>query len=546
MNAKLGNKTVFALALVGSLVLVNVIAVRAFTRLDVTRDGLYTLSKASKDTLGSLEDPVTVSAYFTENLPPPYASNARYVRDLLEEYRAASKGKLSFEFIDPMSQETDADKEAKKEVKKDIFGRTFREQTSVEKELAQSGVQPVEIRVVQDDQMQTKRGYMGLVIRHQEKKEVIPVVQNVASVEYDLTSLIRKMTRPKMPVIGIVQGHDEPKPEEKLRNLATVLSQTYSVRPVDLTGKDSVDADLDALLIIGPKTAFKPNELKAVDQFLMQGKSVAFFLDSIQVDLRTFQSTPAEHGLTQLLSSYGVTVGDQLVADAQSAQLNVQEQRGFMIVSMPVPYPFIPQVPRLEGDSPLSKGLAGLSFPFVTKVSAAAAEGRQVLVLARSSAKSWLEPKPYNTDPRRDWRNETVTPSGPYDLMVQVSGKLKSHFAAEAAAAGATSGAAPLLAESKGEARLIVVGGSSLLWDDFLGRPNQALAMNVADWMLLDPALLAMRTRGMASAQLKTELSDGTRNAAKFGNMLGVPLLLIAIGVVRWRAREARRSSASV
>ena len=547
MNAKLGNMTVVTLAVLGSLVLLNIIGVRAFTRVDVSREGLYTLSKASRETVTGLEDQVTVSAYFTENLPPPYSSNARYVRDLLQEYRAASKGKLSFEFIDPMSQETDKDKETKKEVKKDIFGRTFREQTSIEKELAQSGVQPVEIRAVQEDQVQTKRAYMGLVIRYQEKKEVIPVVQAIGSLEYDITSLIRKMTRAKMPVIGVVQGHEEPKPEEKLRNLFSILSQTYSVRPVDLNGKEKIDDDVDALFIIGPKTAYKPNELKAVDQFLMRGKSAAFFLDSLQVNTRTFESTPAEHGLAALLSTYGVTLGDKLVADVQSAQLNVQEQRGFMMVSMPVPYPFIPQLARLEGDSPISKGLGGLTFPFVTTVSATAADGRQVTVLARSSAKSWLEPKPYNIDPRRDWRSETITPTGPYDLMVQVSGKLKSHFAAEAAASSASNpGASPVVAESTGEARLVVVGGSGLLWDDFLGRPNQTLAMNVADWMLLDPALLAMRTRGIAGAPLKTDLSDGTRNAVKFGNALGMPLLLIAVGIVRWRAREGRRAKTTV
>ena len=106
MNSKLGSKTILTLAVVGCLVLLNVIGVRAFARFDLTREKIYTLSQASKETMAALEEPVTVSAYFTENLPPPYASNARYVRDLLEEYRAASKGKLSFEFIDPMSQET--------------------------------------------------------------------------------------------------------------------------------------------------------------------------------------------------------------------------------------------------------------------------------------------------------------------------------------------------------------------------------------------------------------------------------------------------------
>ncbi len=537
---------VFIAAVVGSVVLLNVIGLRAFGRVDVTRDGAFTLAQASKDTMAALEEPVTVTAYFTENLPAPYSSNARYVRDLLEEFRAASKGKLAFEFIDPASQETDKDKESKREVKRDIFGRQFREQTTVEKDLAQVGVQPVEIRVVEADQQQTKRAYMGLVLKHQEKKEVIPVVQQVTGLEYDLTSLIRKMTRQKTPVVGILQGHEEPKLEEKLRFLGTALSETYEVRPVELSGKDRFDATFDAIFVVGPKTALQPNELKAVDQFLMEGKAVAFFLDSVRVDMRTLEPTETSHGLTALLQSYGVTVGDRVVADVTSAQVNISERRGFMVVQMPVPYPFIPMVKRLEGDSPVSQGLGEVMFPFATTVEVKAPEGATGVVLARSSTKSWLENKPPNLSAQRDWRAESPTLTGPHPLMVQLSGKLKSYFASEATQS-ASPGATPVVAESKGEARLIVVGTSALIQDDFLnGRANQALLMNVADWLLLDPAMLAMRTRGLQLATLKADLPDSTRNLVKFGNALGLPLLLAAFGLVRWRMREARRTQISV
>ncbi|MFY0522825.1 GldG family protein [Archangium gephyra] len=443
-----------------------------------------------------------------------------------------------------MSQETAEDQETKRETKRDIFGRVFREPTSVERELAQVGVQPVEIRVIEDDQMQTKRAYMGIVIKHQEKKEVIPVVQDIRTLEYDLTSLVRKLTRPKTPVLGVVQGHDAPALHEKLTRLQTLLSQMYEVRPVDLSGKERVDADVDALLVIGPKTAFQKNELKAIDQFVMEGRSVAFFLDSVQVDLKTFEPSEATHGLGPLLETWGITVGERLVADVESAQLSVQERRGFMVVSMPVQYPFIPLLERLEGDSPVTEGLSGVSLPFSTAVTATAPEGAQVTVLAKSSRKSWLESKPYNIDPRRDWRSETITPDGPHPLMVQVSGKLKSHFAAEAQAS--TASGTPVLAESKGEPRVIVAGGSAALWDDFMGRPNQALLLNVADWLLLDPALLAMRTRGLAEAPLQPELSATTRNAVKFGNAFGIPFALAAFGLVRWRMRESRRATVTV
>lgn len=536
--------TIFIAAVVGCLVLLNVLGVRAFARADVTREKAYTLSKATKDTMAALDEPVVVTAYFTEQLPAPYSSNARYVRDLLEEFRAASKGKLAFEFVDPQSQETDADKEAKKEVKQDIFGRRFREPTSIEKDLTSQGIQAVEIRVIEGDQQQTKRAFMALVLKHQEKKEVIPLVQNVSSLEYDLTTLVRKMTRPKTPVIGVLQGHDEPKLAEKFRYLQTMLSQTYELRPVELGAKERFDEGLDALFVMGPKKALAPTELKAIDQFLMEGRAVAFFLDSVHVDLRTFEPSEATHGLTAMLSSYGVTVGEKLVADVKSGNVNMSERRGFMVVNQPVPFPFLPIVPRMEGESVISSGLADVMFPFATALEVKQVDGTIATVLARSTQKSWLENKPFNISPQRDWRSETITPTGPYPLMAQVSGTLKSHFAAEATQSGSGT---PIVAQSKSEARVIVVGTSAVFQDDFMqNRSNQVLAMNIADWMLLDPALLAMRNRGIALPTLQAELSDNTRNLVKFGNALGLPLLLALFGVVRWRMRESSRSSVTV
>ena len=55
------------------LILVNIISFYYYFRIDLTEDGMYSLSKASRDILKSLDETVTVSAYFTEDLPPQLA-----------------------------------------------------------------------------------------------------------------------------------------------------------------------------------------------------------------------------------------------------------------------------------------------------------------------------------------------------------------------------------------------------------------------------------------------------------------------------------------
>src|SRR5512139_2738532 len=83
------------------LIVINLIGLRLFARADLTENKIYTLSKASRNVVASLADRMTVKAYFTKDLPPPYNSNARYVKDALEDYRAYGGGNFHFEFVDP-------------------------------------------------------------------------------------------------------------------------------------------------------------------------------------------------------------------------------------------------------------------------------------------------------------------------------------------------------------------------------------------------------------------------------------------------------------
>jgi gliding-associated putative ABC transporter substrate-binding component GldG len=521
--------------LIGILVFVNLFAVRLPLRIDLTRDKTFTLASATKETMKSLTAPVTVTAYFTADLPPPFSDNARTIKDLLEEYRAVAGDNLSFSFVDPQAEETEADKEIKKDVKRDIFGRVVRAKTSVEKELEALNIQPVEVRVLEQDQAQTKRAYMGLAVRYGEETESIPVVQDVSTLEYDLTTMIRRLTRTRRPVVGVIQGHDELDPNEELARLKVAMEQNYELRPVTIgSGSDAkIPDDVDAILVLGPKGSYSDDELEAIDTFMMQGKAAGFFLDRTRVDLRTFQPTPVEQNLDTLTAAWGIELGSQLVGDVDSASLNVQEKRGMFIVQRPIQYPFIPMLKALEGDTPLTRGIVGVTLPFAVPLYTKKVEGVEVTVLGRSSSRSWLEDATAEgLSPQRDWAAADVMVTGPYNLIATARGTLPSFK--------------DPTKKSESEGRIFVVGTSTMLNEQVLGPPNAALLLNLVDWLVLDPGLLAMRNRGLGEAPLSPELSDGTRAAVKFGCTAGVPLLLIAIGLVRWRLREARRASLAV
>jgi ABC-type uncharacterized transport system involved in gliding motility auxiliary subunit len=535
-KAKNNSSVLFVVGVIVAVVLLNLISLRGFMRVDLTRDSKFTLSRASIETVERLEDVMTVSAYFTEGLPPPYAQHSRYVEDLLEEYAAASKnGKLAFQFSDPTSAETDEDKAKKKDMKRDIFGRLVREPTSIETELGELGLQPVEIRVIEDDQQQTKRAYMGIVIRYQDKHEVIPVVQDLADLEKTLTSLMRKLVRDRMPKIGVVRDMSSP----SIGKISQAWSQNVSLEELALSGEGDIADDIDALLIVGSGDHFGEKGAEKIDRFLKKGKSASILLDRVNVDPRSFQHQPvgprsSTHHLFDLLKEYGLEIESTLVADAACASLNMQENRGGFSFSVPVKYPFVPELLNLSFDSPVTKGLSGVILPFVARINVTEKPGLSTEILARSSKVSWLEKEPFDLNPRRNWAEANIVPDGPHPLMVQARGVLPKRAGDEVLGDGQKE-AKPV------ESRLLVVGTSSFLWDDFLSGSNQMLALNMVDWMVADGALLEMRSRTFNDAPLDAELSDGIRQAVKYGNILGVPFLLVLYGLVRWRLRESRR-----
>ena len=103
-------QTLIRVALIlGILIVLNFISIRLFGRLDLTSQGVYTLSDASKKLVGSLDDRVTVKAFFTEDLPAPYNNNRRAVLDILNDYKAYSGGNLQYEFINPQGEKGEQD-----------------------------------------------------------------------------------------------------------------------------------------------------------------------------------------------------------------------------------------------------------------------------------------------------------------------------------------------------------------------------------------------------------------------------------------------------
>src|SRR5687768_12478148 len=96
---------IFIILLLAVSLALNILSNRFFLRLDLTADERYTLSAATKNILSELKEPVTVSAYFSEDLPPDIAKTKKDFKELLIEFEQRSGGNLVYEFIHPNENE---------------------------------------------------------------------------------------------------------------------------------------------------------------------------------------------------------------------------------------------------------------------------------------------------------------------------------------------------------------------------------------------------------------------------------------------------------
>ncbi|MBN1595123.1 GldG family protein [candidate division FCPU426 bacterium] len=514
----------YFLILIGILVLVNIISVRTFLRLDLTKTGAYSLSAVSKKYMRELKDPLTVKAFFTRQLPPPYNANARYLRDLLDDYRTYSRGKFNYQFVDPADDP--------------ILGREARS----------LGVYEIQLTAVERDKFEQKNGYMGLAMIYGNKKEVIPLIQDTSGLEYQLTSMIKKLLQSEMKVVGITQGHGEAAMAEGLSNFVDMISKNYEVVPVDLA-QGGIPERVSALMVAGPTRPLPEDKLYLLDHFLRSGRNLAMFVPMIKADARTtMQGQLVDSKLSRLITAWGARIQPDLVYDAQCQKISVAQRGPGFIMQNIVPYPPFPLVTHVDEKHLIVKNLESFTLPFVSSLGVneeiVKANKLNASVLAKSSPYAWSQQRFFMLSPQFI-QPPTKEEMKQFDLIVTLAGAFPSAFAADKLPAPSQAGESlpAFIAEAK-PARVLVIGGADMLSNDFLDpRRQDGLAqfvLNMVDWVAQDAALIDIRSKGPAPAALG-KVSEAHRQAVKYFNLIGLPLLVVLFGLFMWRRLEARR-----
>ncbi|MFC1811737.1 GldG family protein [Thermodesulfobacteriota bacterium] len=174
---KISGKYVKFLTYLVVVILVNAAGVTLFFRLDLTENKIYSISDASKQVVSKISEPLTINVFFTRNLPAPYNTIERYLKDLLQEYSTHANRYFNYRFFDVSPDEGDVSLNTKEN-----------------QELAKNyGIHPVQIQAFEQDEIKFQKAYMGLVLIHGDIIEKIPTVSSTEGLEYRLTTAIMKL-----------------------------------------------------------------------------------------------------------------------------------------------------------------------------------------------------------------------------------------------------------------------------------------------------------------------------------------------------------------
>ena len=527
-----GNTLAFVAIVFGILALINFLSTRRFIRADLTEDKRYTISQATKNVLDTLDDIVTITVYFSTD-PAEVAGIRRDVRDVLDEYNAFSN-KLQIDFVNPVNFD-DAQKQ----------------------ELRFKGIPEVQINVPKKDKMEIANVYMGISIGYSGKEEILPVVRSTANLEYELTSTILKVTTKEAKTVGFLTGHGEfdinAQNHQQFRQLLDKNAQgQYNLTPVSLQDGKAVDNTVATLVVAGIQQPLTERDKYELDQFIMRGGRAIFLVDPIQLQPGTLQATPLITGLNDLLEHYGVKLGNNLLLDTRFHE-NARFQQGFMTVIQPYPY-FVKIIkPNFSAEHSITNQLEVLTLPWTSSLEIVTKEGITATSLAKTSESGQSVQGYYNLMPNAPIPSAE---SRAYTVAVTLEGKFKSFYADKeiptvptAADETSTADDQTPVSVQDAEARttkteseqtqIVVVGTAQFLTQ--LRPDGVNFFLNTVDWLTLGDALIGIRSQTITDRPLR-EVSEIEKNFIKYLCIVGVPLIVIIFGLLRYLLkRRAKR-----
>ena len=542
----LKNITLFRLAQV--LFWIVIASNITFTRIDFTKEKLYTISPISRNILDSLPQPVKVTVYLQGDLTQGMKRLQRATSDMLIDLRSYSHGKLQIEYINPLD------------------GLATSEQDQAIQDLRSKGLEPTNLSVQTESGLSQKvifpwaavssNGHVVLVklLNAQPQMGLSADEQlnnSIQNLEYAFTSAIKKATGKGVNAIGFTTGHNELN-DLQLNGAIQSLSDGFIVGRVDLKSIpfDSL-VNIKLLVVAKPDKPFTEDEKFKLDQYIMRGGRVVWAIDQVSAELDSMRRQGGEQlafnkqlNLDDQLFGYGVRINYDLIADINCAKIPMSTGNigGQPQIEM-VPWIYYPVLIPLS-KHPIVKNVDGIYSQFASTIDVVGAKNVMATTLLTSSPlnKKVPAPHPISLQIIEQAPDPKEFQSEPKTIGLLLEGNFRSDFKNRPVPVGVTDNIQR--ADESVPTKMVVISDGDILKNqvsaDGLPYPlgydrysqetygNKNLLLNIADYLTDDSGLIALRSK-----EIKLRLLDKAKihDEKLFWQLINtvLPLLLVLI-----------------
>ncbi len=365
------------------IVLLNWAASIFHTRIDLTNEKRFTLSNPTKKLLRKIDGAITIDVFLKGNYPSGFRQLSASTNDLLREFKEIAGNKIKYNFINP------DDVVAGTEVK---YADT----------LSAMGMYPINLTSQLKEGQQQQFVYPFAWLHYNGKDELVELFTGKSSgiryeqissaealLEYKIADGIAKITQKDKPKIGYAIGNGEPTNATTFDLVENVLKKDYNFSAIDLSSVKVLPLVMNALIIVKPTIGFSDEQKLKLDQYVMNGGKIIFFVDRLNAELDSLQSQNGkvtafdrDLKLNDLFFNYGVRVNADLLMDLQCDVLpfDVNGNGQFDLL----PWNYFPVLESNENNA-INKGLGFVAAQFTNTLDTIEAEGIKKTILLNSS-----------------------------------------------------------------------------------------------------------------------------------------------------------------
>lgn len=549
--------------------------------LDLTAEKRYSLSDATKKLLDKkLDSAITIEVFLSGNLPADYKKLNIATAEILETFTAYAAGPIQVSFVEPGSNMVDEEAKVKYFDSLAALGVVF-ERTAIsegiEKSTSQLIVPSALVRYgnrkpVAVDLRSSKKIFANYnVIEAVEPKEDKEATRNAAEalLEYKFAAAIDKVTKINYPTVAYLVGNGQPT-DLTVSDLAETLRNDYNLGIFDLKSGYPSAANIDLLLIVKPTAPFTEEDQLKIDQYILNGGKVIWFVDKLHAELDSLMRTQAgytayDRGLNidPLLFKYGVRINGDLVQDLNCAKLPIvvgKNPDGSPTMQR-IPWPYYPFL-TTPSDNPITKNMDRVLPIFPSSIDTVKAPGikKTILLATDTSSRSIASPAMVSLNSVQSEADLYTFTKSHIPVAVLLEGKFSSLFANSIGTTVIDSvrqfTGLPFLKKGIKETKQIVVSDADIVTNavtkttgplpmgelpfEAFQFANKTFLLNAIDYLVNDNGLFESRNKVVVLRLLDKQKVADQKTFWQLVTTAGPILILLLIGifVAFWRKKK--------